>query len=267
MATISSLSASTGHAGTTLTITGTGLGTSPTTTKVNFGARKYTPNTVSQTSVAVTVPVLCTGQTTVSVTAAASTSNTLPFFYTAAPDPQFSSPNIGSGDGVTTTPVILYGSGFLNTSTVQFGGVSGTALTVTNDSQLSVTAPAQLNTEDTETVEVVVTTPGGGSNPPNGIATQFTYYKKPTVIGISPTTGGEGTSVTVQGTSFIDVLDVIFTPEVGAPVSAGSITSVDAEYVVIDVPPGLTPATTYDIQVITPGGTSDQVPADEFTAA
>ncbi len=117
--------------------------------------------------------------------------------------------------------VHLYGSGFANASSVTFGGVPGTDLSVRGDTQLTVTAPAYqpgsqncLNGEDPTTdvcqTQVVVHTPTGHSttdtssilpettgdffNPAPGTEeyqapTEFDYLPTPTLTGITIDTG------------------------------------------------------------------------------
>jgi hypothetical protein len=262
MATLTSLSPTQSTAGQTLTLTGTGLSG---TTKVNIGSKSVTPTTVTSTTVTAVIPSTCAGQYDVTATVGTSTSNSLAFYYAATPVLSTLSP----GTGAATAPgtVTLLGSGFLNTTAVTFGTLgNGTALTVTNDTQLTVTPPTNTFVGDTDTANVTVTAPGGTSAL-NGGVTDFTYYNAPTVTGISPSTGTAGTSVTVTGTSLVDVSNVTFTPTGGGTaVSASSFAGVSDTQVIVYVPSGLTSAGTYDIQVITPGGTSATNASDVFTA-
>jgi hypothetical protein len=263
MATISSFTTGNpGSVGQTLTITGTGL---TSTSRVNFGNKSATATVVSSTQVTCTIPSLCAGQYNVNLTVGTTTTNSLPFFYSATPAVASVSPNTGPG---TPGPITVNGSGFLNASAVTFGTVgAGSALTITNDTQLTITPPAHGTfTGNLDTVDITVTTPGGTSALTS--ADQFTYYAAPAVTGISPTTGLAGTSVTVTGTAFDSTSNVTFTLTTGGtPISATSFTPVSATQVIAVVPAGLTVGATYDIQVITPGGTSPAVAADVFTGA
>ncbi|MGW0992076.1 IPT/TIG domain-containing protein [Streptomyces sp. NPDC002523] len=262
MATITSFSTgSPGSVGQTLTVNGTGLSSA---TKVNFGTKSATATVVNATQLTCTIPSLCAGQYNVNVTAGASTTNSLPFFY--APTPAISSVSPVSG-AASPGAITVNGSGFLNATGVAFGAIgAGTGVTVVNDGQLTVTAPAHgAFTGCLDTVDITVTTPGGTSTV--NVNDQFVYYNAPAVTGISPTTGAAGINVTVTGTCFDSVSDVTFTPTGGgASVSATSITSVSETQLIAVVPTGLTPAATYDIQVVTPGGTSPAVAGDVFTA-
>ncbi|MEU6085543.1 IPT/TIG domain-containing protein [Streptomyces sp. NPDC047085] len=263
MATITSFSTgSPGSVGQTLTINGTSLSSA---TKVNFGTKSATATVVSATQITCTIPSLCAGQYNVNVTVGTGTTNALPFFYAATPVVSSVSPALGAASPGTIT---VNGSGLLNASAVTFGAIgAGTSVTVVNDGQLTVTAPAHgAFTGCLDTVDITVTTPGGTST--TSANDQFVYYDAPAVTGISPTTGAADTNVTVTGTCFDSVSNVTFTPTGGgASISATSITSVSETQLIAVVPAGLTPAATYDIRVVTPGGTSAIVAGDVFTAA
>jgi hypothetical protein len=263
MATITSFSTSNpGSVGQTLTINGSGLSS---TSKVNFGNKSVTPSTVSSATVTCLIPSLCAGQYNVNLTVGTATTNSLPFFYAAAPAVALVNPDTGpAAPGAIT----LNGSGFLNATAVTFGAIgAGTGLSVVNDTQITITPPAHGTfTGALDTVDVTVTGPGGTSAVTAN--DQFTYYAAPTVTGISPTTGTAGTSVTVTGTNLASVSNVTFTLTTGGtPISASSITPVSDTQVIAVVPAGLTAALTYDTQAVTPGGTSATSAADVFTAA
>ncbi|MGW3955217.1 IPT/TIG domain-containing protein [Streptomyces sp. NPDC004752] len=261
MATITSISTGNpGSAGQTLTVNGTALSTA---TKVNFGNKSAPATVVSSTQITAVIPSLCAGQYNINVTAGTSTTNSLPFYYAASPAVAAVAPSTGPASPGTVT---VNGSGFLNASAVTFGAVgAGTGVTVVNDGQLTVTAPAHgAFASCQDTVDVSVTTPGGIST--TSVADQFVYYNAPAVISLSPTTGPAGTNVTVTGTCFDSVTDVTFTPTAGgASISAAGFTSASETQVIVVVPAGLTSGTTYDLQVITPGGTSAIVAGDVFT--
>lgn len=263
MATITSFSTgSPGSAGQTLTINGTSLSSA---TKVNFGNKSATATVVNATQITCTIPSLCAGQYNVNVTAGTSTTNSLAYFYAATPAVSAVTPATGPASPGAVT---VNGSGFLNASGVTFGAIgAGTGLTVVNDGQITVTPPAHgAFTGSLDTVDVTVTTPGGTSGV--SVADQFVYYNAPAVTGISPATGPAGTNVTITGTSFDGVSNVTFTPTAGGTaVSASSFTPVSETQLIAVVPAGLAAGTTYDAQVITPGGTSPAVAADVFTGA
>jgi len=270
MPTITSISPTQGFSGTVLTITGTGLGSSPTTTKVNFGAVTLTPTTVTSTSVTLTVPALCSGQVNVSATVSGVISNTKPFFYVGTPNCSFLSPNVGPASGATA--VTITGTGLATATGVTFDAETPVIPTgVVGDSQITATTPAHTVAGETETVNVVVTTAGGNSVPNSG-ASQFTYYNTPTVTAVSPATGPAGqTGIIVTGTAFVDVSAVAFRDE-AAPntvfaVNPNSITGIDSTQIVVTAPAGLVATHVYEVRVTTPGGQSALNPtADEYTA-
>jgi hypothetical protein len=80
------------------------------------------------------------------------------------------SPAIGPPTGGTV--VTVTGAGFSGATSVSFGGVAGTNLTVQSDTQLTVTTPAGAGT-----VGVVVSAPGGSS--PQIAAAAFSYATTP----------------------------------------------------------------------------------------
>lgn len=254
MPTITSLSATQGKAGDSLTITGSGFGTS--TVTVNFGSRTVTA-TGATTTVTTTVPSGCAGQTNVSVTVGTSTSNTKAFFYIAAPTCSAVTANIGP---LAPPAVNLTGTGFATATAVAFGVAgAGTINSKTGDTLLNATPPTNTTgfTTPTQSVDVTVTSPGGTSVLA-GAASQFTYYNLPTVTAVSPTAGSADQSgVTVSGTNFVDVSDVIFTDTVTAAVfHATDITGLGVTEIQVTTPAGLVTASSYDVTVTTPGGTS-----------
>ncbi|MFD4140707.1 IPT/TIG domain-containing protein [Streptomyces sp. NPDC058572] len=260
MATLTSLTPTQSHNGITLTLTGTGLSG---TTKVNFGTKKINPATVGATTVTVVIPVLCSGQVNVSVTAGTSTSNSLSFFYIDPPAPTALSANTGPA---AATSVSILGTGLLTATGVTFGAVgAGTGLTVVSDSQLTVTCPAHgaFGGASFDTVDCTVTT-AGGTSISLGAPTQYTYYDVPTVTGLAPTSGAVGTDTTVTGTNLVDVSSVTFTPTGGGASVDADFSSFAPTTLVATVPSGLT-AGTYDVRATTPGGQTAIVAGDVFT--
>lgn len=270
MPTITSLSPTQGHNGDALAITGTGLGTSPTTTKVYFGGKQVTPNTVSSTSVGVTVPVLCSGQVAVSVVVNGTISNSKPFFSIGAPTCSALSSNVAPE--APTAAITITGTGLATATEVNFGGTpSASAVVPVGDSEIpNIVPPAHtVAGTDTDTVDVTVDTAGGTSLPGSG-ATQLTYYKLPTVTSVSPTSAPPGqTGVAVNGLHLIDVSAVTFTDAVTPAnvfvVPLDDIDSTGTTQVLITVPTGLTPTLVYNVTVTTPGGVSTTSAA--FTAS
>ncbi|MQS15587.1 cell surface protein [Streptomyces kaniharaensis] len=257
---LTSLSPTQSHSGVSLTLTGTGL---TGTTKVTFGSKSVVPTSVTATSVACVIPPTCAGQTPVTVTTAGVVSNSLSFFYIGPPSCGPVDPTTGPAAASTVT---IYGSGLLTATGVTFGAAgAGTGLTVVSDNQLSVTTPVHGTfTGSTDTVNVTITTAGGGSVPA-GATSQYTFYDAPTVTAVVPGTGLAGSTITITGTNLVDVTGVTFTPVGGGTaVEALDFTSISGTQARATVP--VLVAGTYDVQAITPGGTSAvNSPADQFT--
>lgn len=270
MPTISTISPVQGHGGTAMTITGSGLGNSPTTTKVNFGAITVTPTSVNSTSVACTVPGLCGGQVNVAVSVSGVLSNSKPFFSISTPSCSFVTPSVGPASGGTA--VTVTGTSLATASTVTFDAETPVAATnPVGDNQVSAVSPAHTVAGDTDTVNVVVTT-SGGTSVPSGAPSQFTYYNTPTVTGVSPDTGPAGEpGVVIGGTRFVDVSAVTFR-DVAAPnatfaVDFATISGIDSTQMTLTAPAGLVATHVYDVLVTTPAGQSAiNAPADQYTA-
>lgn len=81
-------------------------------------------------------------------------------------------------------------------------------------------------------------------------------YPPPTVTSISPTSGGQSTSVAITGTNFLSATSVTF----GA--TAASFTINSATSITATAPTG---TGTVDVRVVTPTGTSPTSAADQFT--
>jgi hypothetical protein len=98
------------------------------------------------------------------------------------------------------TSVTISGDNFEAGSTVKFGTVEATSVTVASSTSITATAPA-----GTGTVNVTVTTTAGTSPPVP--ADRFTYVSPPQLTKISPKTGSVagGTAVTITGANFVGV--------------------------------------------------------------
>jgi hypothetical protein len=246
--------------GTSITIIGTGF-TGVTT--VSFGstaAGSFAVN--SGTSITATSPAVLAGTVDVTVTNAGGTSATSAadqFTFIAPPTITGVSPNSGplaGGNWVTVT-----GTDLSTTNRVSIGD-STTAFNVLSNTSLSVYIPAG---ESAETVSIVVTTIGGTSTRTS--ADQYTYLAPPpapVVTGISPNTGTAlgGTTVTITGTGFTNVVYVSFGGYAAQSFTINSDTSITA------VTPALYYDGTVDVTVQTlASGWSATVPADQFTYA
>ena len=197
------------------------------------------------------------------------------------------SPNAGAAGPGGEQGVIITGSGFTGVTDVSFG--SGLDVTNTSYPCLPSTAGCFTVVSDTEidadtpeaplgtgTVDVIVT---GGSA--NGPADDYSYFDPPTVTNVTPGSVDQGsTGIAVAGTNFSypdvtpltsGVSEVDLNPT--SPGSTIHITNTctgsqpncfdfeDDSDLTFNLPNSV-PAGTYDVQVITPGGTSATGSAD-----
>ncbi len=252
--TLSSLSPAAGlpTGGVTVTINGTGfVGTSA----VHFGADAAVFTVVSADEITATAPAGAAGSIAVSVTTPSGTSGASlgsEFTYETVPVVSALSPVAGltiGGSSVTIT-----GTGFTNTSGVDFGTNPATSYVVTSPTEIIANDPAG----PAGTIEVTVTTPNGPStaNPPGD---EFTYEAAPVVTAIGPVAGptAGGTSVIITGTNLTGASAVDF----GA--TAAVITATSATSITATSP--AEPADLVDVIVTTPVGTSATTAADNFS--
>ncbi|GIW19336.1 MAG: hypothetical protein KatS3mg064_2493 [Tepidiforma sp.] len=161
----------------------------------------------------------------------------------------------GAGPVAGGTPVTITGQNFTGATSVTFNGVPCTSLVVVSATTITCVTPPN----PAGVAEVVVTTPNG-QNVTTGTANDFIYTAGPTVTAISPTEGlcNGATVVTVTGTGFTSS---------GMTVAFGTVqatfTYLSPTQLVAVAP--VQPAGTYDVRVTTPGGTSPNTVADDFT--
>ena len=161
--------------------------------------------------------------------------------------------NATSGPGAGGNKVTITGTSLGQASTVLFGGVPATHVSV-NGSGTRVSADAPPHVAGT--VDVEVTTPWGTSGP-DGDSTYT--FEGPTITRIAPNTGPGGTKVSVTGTDLQGATDVLF----GA-VPATSYSGNASGTKITAYAPDQT-AGPVDIEVTTPGGSNLSAPADRFT--
>ena len=243
-AVISSFSPTCGVSGTPVSITGTGFNSGGAATAVRFGATNQPVFTVvSDVSITTTVPA---GAASGPISVDAPTGNTVStanFIVAAAGVPTITS--FSPASGAVASSVVITGTNFGCTTSVQFGAV-GATFVVNSATQITATVPAGATTN-----LLHVTTSGGG---PANSATNFTVVSGPTITSFTPTSGNVGTSVTITGTNLTGVTAVKFNG-VTATFTTSTATSVTAT-----VPSS---ATTGKITVTTPGGTATS--ATDFT--
>jgi hypothetical protein len=243
--------------GTLVTITGVGFtGASA----VSFGGVPAAGFTVdSDTLIVATAPAEAAGTVHVTVTTPSGSSATSAadrFTYSAVAGPAVMGITPAGGSTAGGTPVTVSGSGFTGATGVNFGGTAASSFTVLSDTLLTATAPAAT----AGTVDVTVTTPGGTSA--TGAADQFTYTAPsgPAVTGLG-TSGGTtagGQPVVVTGSGFTGATAVLF----GAYAASAFVVNSDGQLTAVAPPQA---AGTVDVTVVTPGGTSAAVTADQYT--
>ncbi|MFC8447915.1 IPT/TIG domain-containing protein [Kitasatospora sp. NPDC057223] len=234
----------------TNTVTGTtAVGSGPVGVAADrTGGRAYVTNSASNT-----VSVIDTATGTVTGTVPVGTT---PFGVTVTPPPvAVTAITPGHGPAAGGGTVTITGTGLAGAGAVNFGGTPATDVTVVNDLEVTATVPAHA----AGTVDVTVTTPAGTS--PASAADQYTYIAQPTVTAVSPSSGptAGGTPVTVHGTGLTGATALTFGP--GSPATTVSCTT---DTTCTTTSPAHA-AGTVDIQVSTPGGTSQTSGADQFT--
>ena len=173
--------------------------------------------------------------------------------YTFEDAPTVGSVSPGTGPAGGGTLVTITGTGFVQATSVHFGAVLSSSFTVVSPTTITATVPSGAANA---TVDVQVTTPVGTSSV--SPADRFAYTSQPAVTGVAPLAGATagGTTVTVTGSGFTGSTHVYF----GGVPGTGLVVNSDSSITVVS-PPG---AGTADVTVVTPGGTSAIVPADQY---
>jgi hypothetical protein len=182
---ITGIAPNSGPVGTSVTITGTNLGSTQGTSTVKFNGVAATPTSWSTTQIVVPVPAAATsGPVVVTIGGVSSPGIT----FTVTPVITSVSPT----SGAVGASVTIAGSGFgttQGTSTVTF---NGSAATPTSWSSTSIVVPIPA----AATSGPLVVTVGGV--PSSGIP----YTVTPVISSVSPTSGAVGSSVTITGSGF-----------------------------------------------------------------
>jgi hypothetical protein len=239
---------------TTVTITGSGLLSA---SAVNFGSTPATNFLVQNDGIiTATSPVGKLGATDVTITTAGgktAISGADKFTYTTPPVPTITGLSPASGPSTGGTAVTVTGTGFAGATAVNFGlGNPAIFYNVNSPTSITVTAP----TRSLGIADVTVTTPGGTSA--TSVTDKFTYTvpPAPVVSSLSPTSGPNGTFVTITGTNFSGATAVNFGADTST-YAVNSPTSISAT-----VPPG---TGLVDVTVVTPGGSSVTTANDHYT--
>ncbi|HEX4015252.1 MAG TPA: IPT/TIG domain-containing protein [Frankiaceae bacterium] len=239
---------------TTVAITGSGLLSA---SAVNFGTTPATNFLIQNDNViTATAPAHNLGVTDVTVKTAGGTTATSAadkFTYVVPPVPTVTGVSPASGPSTGGTAVTLTGTGFAGATAINFGaGNPAIFYTVNSPTSISVTAPPGT----LGLLDITVVTPGGTS--PTSAADKFTYTvpPPPIVTSLSPTSGPNGTFITVHGSNFSGATAVKF-GTVASTFTVNSPTSISA-----NAPAG---SGSVDLTVVTPGGTSTTNINDHFT--
>lgn len=249
---ISSISPSSGAAGTVVSIFGNGFDDLPANNIVRFNGVPATVNTSNCCFLSVVVPLgASTGNLTVQV-GSITTFNPV-IFAVPAPTITNFTPTLGTtGESITIT-----GTNFSPVQAINVVQFNGTVATVTASSSTSITVTVPSGaTTGPITVTVDGRTATSGSN--------FTFVFPPTISSFSPGSGPPGTTVTITGANF-DPVTANNTVRINGALM--TVTSSTATSIVADIPGsaisglitvtvmGYTATTITNFQVITPAPT------------
>ena len=239
--TITSFVPISGPVGTTVVITGTNLTGATGVTFRRTAATSFEVN--SATQITAVVPVGATSGTISVTTPNGTAASATSFTVTAAGSPTITS--FSPTSGRIGSSVVITGTNFTGTTSVEFNAVAAD-FTVNSSTRITAVVPA-----DATTGPITATNPNGTGTS----ATDFTVIGAPTITSFDPTSGTEGTPVTITGTDFTGATEVDFleTP-------ATSFTVDSATQITTAVPIG---AASGPITVVTPFGTGTS--ADDFT--
>ncbi|MEU5758757.1 IPT/TIG domain-containing protein [Nocardia sp. NPDC047648] len=151
---LNSIAPGQGPAGTSVTLTGSGLTGA---TAVTFGTTPATSFTVDSDTQITAVAPAGTGIVAVTVTAPGGTSNGISFIYVVVPTITAIAPASGPTSGGNS--VTISGTGFTGPLTVRFGSTA-TTFTIDSSTQITAVAPAHV----AGSVQVTVTGSGGTSS-------------------------------------------------------------------------------------------------------
>jgi hypothetical protein len=254
--TVTAVSPSSGPTGggTSVTLTGTNFTGA---TQVYFGSVAATSFTVnSSTSITATAPNQTAGTVdiTVSTVYGVSASSAADHYTYNGTAPTVTAASPTSGPAAGGTQVTITGTNLNGATAVKFGSTAATSFTVISATQITATSPAG----SAGTVDITVTTPYGTSAISS--ADQYTYVAAPTVTAVSPTSGttAGGTSVTITGTNFTQLVSVSFGSVPASTITVNSSTQITASAPASG--PGL-----IDVTVTNGAGTSLTSTADQFT--
>ena len=156
-----------------------------------------------------------------------------------------SKPTVGSltpACGPVGTSVTIRGNHFIGATRVEFNGVDQTTFDVESDGKITTTVPSGATTG-----KIAVTNPDGTGTSADDFIVSSSCA--PDITGFSPMSGPVGTSVTINGTKFVNTSAVKFNGTNASPFSWNP----SGTQLTTTVPSG---ATTGQISVTTPAGTA-----------
>ena len=231
--------------GTHITISGTNFTTGATVTI--GGVPAISVAVVNNTTITAITPAGSAGPRDIVVTTLlggpGTLSNGFTYYAVTVTDVNPASGPLVGGNTVTITGTGFYGGGSSGAVTsVTFGGNSGTNISVTSDTSLTVKPPA-----GTGTVNIIVITSVATSPVLNNA---YTYVPVPTITNISPASGplSGGTTVTITGTNFVTGATVTIGGVAVTGINVASATSITATTA------AGTTGGAKDVVVTTPGG-------------
>jgi len=168
------------------------------------------------------------------------------------------SPAIGAAAGGTS--VTLSGDGFSAATAVYFGTTPAASSTINSDNSITAVSPTDSSGTSPDNVDVTVVSPGGTSFTSSN--DQFTFYGQPSVTRVSPNHGliYGGYYVQVSGTNFTGTTGV----NAGDTPTAFQVINNTTLSVYIPAGDGGI-GDSIGITVTSPGGTSPNTSADQFT--
>ncbi len=142
--------------------------------------------------------------------------------------------------------IVLNGSFFLGTTSVQIDGVNATSYIVNSTTQITAVIPSSIYTNTA--VPITVTTPAGTGT----LSGVFTYLPSPTISSVSPNTCllAGGVTITITGVAFTNTSSVTI-----GGIAVTSYTVNTASQITAVVPAGVSVNTPYDIVIVTTQGT------------
>jgi len=231
--------------GTSVTITGAGFATTSGATTVDFGSTAASEVSCSTaTSCTATSPGEAAGSVDVTVSDPNGTSTaSAAEVFTYVPVPTITRITPSSGPASGGTKVTIWGSNFVGTVSVHFGGKLATSVRALSSSELTATAPS-----GSGTVYVTVSASGGSSK--TTAAAKYTFVPRPTVSKVTPVLGPTkgGTKVTIWGSNFVGTVWVSFGGKRGTGLRVLS-----SSEITVTVPPG---SGTVHVTVFALGGSS-----------